>query len=823
MQASSELLINVKDKIKNEIDNASGNEIFIRAKLSEKKAVIQDFEVLARGNSHSAPAVINNLMAGEMIIHNHPSGDLTPSGADIRLASRMAQREVGFAIINNSADKIYVVVEAGKAEKTKKINPKKILSFFKNNSTLSDNLDNFSERKQQLETAAEVIDSFNNNKYSFIEAGTGTGKSFAYLIPALFWNKINSTRVVVSTNTINLQEQLINKDLVLLNRVLPFSFNSVLVKGRSNYLCLRKFRNFKKDFKNKNENSCSDKLFAQIIDWKDNTRSGEKSEIKFSLPLDIWMDIASESDLCLKSKCPYFSKCFFMNARKKVFTADILIVNHHLLLSDARLKQETGSVDKGILPNYSNLIIDEAHNIEEIATDHLGYSVYSALIEKWLNRLSGEKKSLLSVIREDINFFAADQEKEKLRNMLDQKIIPLTQKVRDIYPQYFNLLSELIKDKNKKITVDEKLKGNKKWLEIFENGKKLSGFIKNISGYLQLIYDKLYLNLEDNLDENEMKLTSVIARSKDLVNRIDFNLNSDDSDYVFWIESGYYRGKSQLVQQSAPIEVGKFLPNLLWKKMRNIIFTSATLTVANSFDHIKNNTGIKNSTELQVDSPFDYSKQAELIIPNKHPEPGKKDFLNTIKDNLSSLILKSRGSTLVLFTSYKMLDYCYQNLKEEFNKNGIRILSQSELSRKFIIEEFRSSFNTVIFGTSSFWEGVDLPGSLLKYLIMVKLPFPVPGEPLYKAKEKRLREKGQNPFYNLSLPKAVIRFKQGFGRLIRTKNDKGLIILFDRRIINRKYGRVFLQSLPPGCPTNELSINEICKKIDRNGVKSDEG
>src|SRR6056297_1043498 len=257
--------------------------------------------------------------------------------------------------------------------------------------------------------------------------------------------------------------------------------------------------------------------------------------------------------------------------------------------------------------------------------------------------------------------------------------------------------------------------------------------------------------------------------------------------------------------------------------MRNIIFTSATLTVANSFDHIKNNTGIKNSTELQVDSPFDYSKQAELIIPNKHPEPGKKDFLNTIKDNLSSLILKSRGSTLVLFTSYKMLDYCYQNLKEEFNKNGIRILSQSELSRKFIIEEFRSSFNTVIFGTSSFWEGVDLPGSLLKYLIMIKLPFPVPGEPLYKAKEKRLREKGKNPFYNLSLPKAVIRFRQGFGRLIRSKDDRGLIILFDRRIISRKYGKVFLQSLPSGCPVNELSIDKICKKIDRNGVKSDEG
>ncbi|MGM0601753.1 MAG: helicase C-terminal domain-containing protein [Bacillota bacterium] len=823
MEASSELLINVKEQIKNEIDNASGNEIFIRAKLSEKNDIIKDFEVLARGNSHSAPAVINNLMAGEMIIHNHPSGDLTPSAADIRLASRMAQREVGFAIINNRADEIYVVVEAGTSKTTKKIDSEEILSYFKENSKLSANLDNFSERKQQLRTAAEIIESFNNNKYSFIEAGTGTGKSFAYLIPALFWNNINSARVVISTNTINLQEQLINKDLVLLNRVLPFSFKSVLVKGRSNYLCLRKFKNFENEFnKNKDDSSADEKIFNKLLQWKETTKSGERSEIRFPLPADVWMDIASESDLCLKSKCPFFSKCFFMNARKEVFTADILIVNHHLLLSDARLKQETGSVDRGILPNYNNLIVDEAHNIEEIATDHLGYSVYSALIEKWLNRLSGEKNSLLAVIREDINFFGIEEEKDQLRNMLDQKIIPLTQKVRDIYPQYFNLLSELIEDKNEKLTVNEKLKNNSKWKEIFESGERLSGFIKNISGYLQLIYDKLYLNLEDNLDENEMKLTSIIARSQDLVNRIDFNLESDDKDYVFWIESGYFRGKSQLVQKSAPIEVGKFLPDLLWKKMNSIIFTSATLTVADSFDHIKNNTGIKDCSELQVDSPFDYSSQAELIIPKNHPEPGKSDFLNTVKNNLSKLILKSRGSTLVLFTSYKMLDYCYKNLKEDFNDKGIRILPQSELSRKFIIEEFRSSFNTVIFGTSSFWEGVDLPGDLLKYLIMVKLPFPVPGEPLYKAKEKRLREKGQNPFYNLSLPKAVIRFRQGFGRLIRSKNDTGLIILFDRRIMSRKYGRVFLQSLPAGCPVNELSIDKICDKIERNGVKSDE-
>lgn len=811
MPARNEMLFEVGKSIQKDIKAASDNEIFIRAQLNND--IITDYEVLARGNSHSAPAVINNLMAGEMIIHNHPSGDLTPSGADIRLASKMAEREVGFAIINNRADEIYVVVEAGQKKQKKKLDKKEILSYFKKEGKLAENLERFSEREEQLITAEKIIESFNQNQFDFIEAGTGTGKSFAYLIPALFYNNLNQERIVVSTNTINLQEQLINKDLVMLNRVLDFDFKAVLVKGRNNYLCLRKFKNFKKNFEN-NELNLEQSLFDELLDWKKHTETGERSEINFQLKRSVWNKIAAESDLCLKTSCPFYSNCHFMQARKEVYKADILIVNHHLLLSDARVKEDIGSVDRGILPNFNHLIIDEAHNIGDIATDHLGHPLYQPLLDNWLKNLSGDKNSLLSEIREDIAF-SVDSDQQRFKNILDKKLIPTTQKIGDLIPQYFNELKDLIADyKDKKIRVNKKLTSNPKWEEFYQTAEDLASYLKNILGFLQIIYENLYLELQEENDENEMKIKSSINRCQDLIKRIEFNLKAEDDDYVFWLESSYYRGSEQIVQKSAPIDVGKFLPDMLWSKLSNIIFTSATITAANSFDYFYRQTGIKNAEELKVESPFDYSKQAELLIPLNFPEPGKKDFLDELVKNLKNIITKTQGSTMVLFTSYRMLSYAYNNLKAELEEKGIRILSQSKLSRNYIMQQFQNEYNTVIFGTSSFWEGVDLPGDLLKYLVMVKLPFPVPGEPLYKAKEELLKSKGLNPFYNLALPEAVIKFRQGFGRLIRSKKDKGLIILFDRRVKNRSYGNQFLNSLPKGCPVTEFKPVEIEEKID---------
>ncbi|MFN2339882.1 MAG: helicase C-terminal domain-containing protein [Halanaerobium sp.] len=816
MSARSEMLLEVRNQIASEIEAASGNEIFMRAQLNNKN-IIEDIEVLARGNSYSAPAVINNIMAGEMIIHNHPSGDLTPSAADIRLAAKMAAREVGFAIVNNQADQIYVVVEAGIKKENKKLDKKEVLSYFKKEGKLAQELERFSERKEQLITAEKIIDSFNQNQFDFIEAGTGTGKSFAYLIPALFYNNLNQARIVVSTNTINLQEQLINKDLVMLKRVLDFNFNAVLVKGRNNYLCLRKFKNFDKNFKN-NELEIKENLFNELNDWKKQTESGEKTEINFQLQNSVWNQIAAESDLCLKTSCPFYSKCYFMQARKKIYKADILIVNHHLLLSDARVKDDTGSVDRGILPNFNHLIIDEAHNIGEIATDHLGYPLYQPLLDNWLKRLSGDKKSLLSEIREDIAF-TIDSDQKRLREILDKKIIPTTQKIKDLIPQYFNELKDLISDyKDKKITVDANLKTNPKWQEFYQTAEDLAAYLKNDFSFLQIIYENLYLGLEAETEESEMKIKSSLNRCQDLIKRIEFNLKAEDDDYVFWLESSYYRGSEQIVQKSAPIDAGKFLPDMIWSKLTNVIFTSATITAANSFDYFYRETGIKKAEELKVESPFDYSEQAELLLPLDFPDPSSKNFLKELVIRLKEIITQTQGSTMVLFTSYRMLNYCFNNLKDELEEMGIRILSQSKLSRNYIMQEFHSQYKTIIFGTSSFWEGVDLPGDLLKYLIMVKLPFPVPGEPLYKAREDLLKAKGLNPFYNLALPQAVIKFRQGFGRLIRSKKDTGFIILFDRRVKTRSYGKKFLDSIPAGCPVSEINRKDLLAKIDNNGA-----
>ncbi|SFL14025.1 helicase C-terminal domain-containing protein [Halanaerobium salsuginis] len=812
MAVSRDLLAGVGKDIKAEIDAVQGNEIFIRTQLDEA-GIISEFEVLARGNSYSAPAVINNLAAGEMVVHNHPSGDLTPSAPDIRLAAKLAERDIGFAIINNQAEQIYVVVEAGPGRVNKKLNKKEILNYFKKEGNLDQELENFSERKEQLITAEKIIDSFNQHQIDFIEAGTGTGKSFAYLIPALFYNNLNNAKIVVSTNTINLQEQLVNKDLLILKRVLDFDFKAVLVKGRNNYLCLRKYKNFKQKYQQQ-ETEITIELFEELNDWKENTKTGEKSEIDFQIKAAVWNEIAAESDLCLKTACPFYNKCYFMQARKEVYRADILIVNHHLLLSDARVKVETGSAGRGILPNFNHLIIDEAHNIGEIATAHLGYPLYQSLLDRWLKRLSGEKNSLLSQIREDISFtIGCDQ--ARMREILDKRLIPTAQKIRDLIPQYFKELQDLIGEfKDKKITVNEKVKNNAVWQEFFQTAIDLAAYLKNELTYLQIIYENLYLELAESNDENELKLKSTIGRCQDLIKRVEFNLAAEDENYVFWLESSYYRGNTQVVQKSVPIDVGKFLPDLIWSRLSNIIFTSATITTAGSFNYFYQQTGIKQAAELKVESPFDYAKQAQLLIPLDFPEPNKKEFLPELVSSLAALLKKTTGSTMVLFTSYYMLNYCYNNLQANLEDQGIRLLAQSKLSRNYILQQFQTESNTVIFGTSSFWEGVDLPGDLLKYLVMVKLPFPVPGEPLYKAKEKLLEKQGLNPFFNLALPDAVIRFRQGFGRLIRSKKDKGLIILYDRRLKDRKYGKMFLQSLPDSCPVIETTQQKIIEKIE---------
>jgi len=816
LQEVKDILSSVHHSLSEEINNADGREIFVQARLNKEQTLFREVKVLARGNYSMAPAVINNLSSGEMVIHNHPSGDLTPSAADIRLASRLGQNGIGFAIINNSVTDIYIVVEAGEVKSRNSLSAEEITSYLKKNGPLEEVLPNFSERDEQIIVTERVIKSFNMKNNSFIEAGTGTGKSFAYLIPALWWSFKNDEKVIVSTNTINLQEQLINKDLVLLAKILPFEFRAVLVKGRSNYLCLRKFENFKKRFlSGKTAIDGEAEQIDNLLDWVDDTASGEKSEINFSINHSLWEKICAESDLCLKMACPYFKKCYFMQARKEIYQANLLVVNHHLLMSDVRLKKDTGLTDRGILPEYHHQIIDEAHNFEEIATQHLGYDFWQSLLEKWLERLHGKKHSLVSKIREDITII--DNPGEDVLKLVDHKLIPVLQKLNDLYPQYFSdLLSFFANNKENKLSVDDQLKASSEWESFNLTADKLQGFLNNATFFMQQIYDFLYEDTELTNDEYAMELESAIKRGQDLNKRIEFNILTDKPDYVYWLEKNYQKKSYQVMQKSAPLKVGDLLPDLIWSKMENTVLTSATLAVDAKFDFIKRDTGLVNADELIVNSPFDYSQQAELIIPAQISEPGSNQFLRDVIKYLEKILMIVSGNVMVLFTSYQMLNEVYEALDKKLAKSvGSTILAQGKFTRRYIMEKFKERSKQIIFGTASFWEGVDIPGDDLKYVIMIKLPFPVPGEPLAKARENLLKSQGLNPFYNYSLPKSVIRFKQGFGRLIRSKNDHGVIILFDKRVLSKSYGKQFLNSLPAGCPVRKMPLNIMEKHIGK--------
>ncbi len=806
-----ELDSNIINEIKKDIADASGQEIFLIGSIDRESFRINDYNILARGNAHMVPAILSDLRPGQVIIHNHPSGDLTPSGNDIGVAARVGERGIGFAIINNNVDEIYVVVEPKLPKEEVEIKKEDIINIFKPDGKLSEIMRDYEYREEQIEVLNEVILSFNNHCTSLIEAGTGTGKSFAYLIPALYWSYHNGEPVVVSTNTINLQEQLLKKDLLLLKDVLPFPFKAILVKGRRNYVCKRKVKNLEKMHDMFTEDKKLRLEFIKILQWLDDTETGTRSDINFVITNSIWDKIASESDMCLNTKCPYFDTCYFMKARKEVYSADILIVNHHLLLSDAKLKME----NRAILPEYKNLIIDEAHNFNNVATYHLGTPFYSKLINKFFERLTEYSYSTIPVIRDNLGDLSSEDKKEVYK-IIDTNILQKVKSIKEITVDYFNLLEDFIPEsKENKLRMTEDVYQSKDWQKVINKGEKLAGYFKNLGINLNSLYEKLAIQQEkilNGLKEQLIELEGQINNCNQLVTALEFNIYAEDNSYVFWLEKdGQSTG-----QENAPLDISTLLRNYLWDKISNLILTSATLTINNDFQFYKNALGLKKVSEIKIESPYDYSKQAKLFIPDDIPAANSPQFLNQIINKFTDMLISFGGSTMVLFTSYKMLNYCLKRVKKKINCAGINILAQGKYPRHYIIESFKNNSSQVIFGTVSFWEGVDIKGENLKYLIIMKLPFPVPTEPVAAARRERLKKEGRNDFYSYSLPKAVIRFRQGFGRLIRSRTDSGLIFVADNRIIKKSYGKFFLQSLPQGCPVITDKIDNLIVRGGKN-------
>lgn len=635
--------------------------------------------------------------------------------------------------------------------------------IFEPDGLIAGHLEGYEYRPQQLKMAEAVAQALMEPIHLVIEAGTGVGKSFAYLIPAIDFSISVSERVVVSTNTISLQEQLINKDVPFLQEILPDPFKVVLVKGRSNYLCLRKLDGLmlyeRALFETKDE---VDDL-SRLYQWSKITKDGSRADLKPQPASNVWSRVCSERDMCLGPvKCPQAKQCFYQKARGEMYSANMLVVNHHLLFSDLALRKESPSFS--VLPGYQYVIMDEAQNIENTATEHMGISLSNFAVRHLMDSLCRRDRKSGLFIRTNAASLA--------------EIVDEARSQGDIF---FNSVTEW---------ADDERSGTKR-----VRGKN---FMPNTLDEPIL---KLQIALEDlkpsaETEEDEKEIVAHIERCKRMRNELDILLSQSLDNSVYWVEVS--RGRFTTTRlNAAPVSVSAELRPNLFDAMESIIMTSATLSTNRTFDYFKKRIGLINCKEMILGSPFNYAEQVKIYIPPKMPDPRDSSFVPAATEKIRQYIHLTHGKAFVLFTSYRMLDEVYEELEPWLDEEGITAFRQGgNLSRHAMLEEFKADIDSVLFGTSSFWEGVDVQGEALSNVIVVRLPFSVPTHPVIEARIQDINASGGNSFMEYNLPEAIIRLKQGFGRLIRTKKDTGIVAILDPRVRTKFYGKWFLNSLP---------------------------
>ena len=786
-------------KMQEAISNADGNEVFFRG-IPDDNGIVTKVQVLARGNKHSVPAILRVMRKGEVIIHNHPSGYLYPSDADAEIASIYANQMAGASyIINNTADSLYIITELVRDDNVSI----DIVSYFEENGVLVEKFDNFEYRLEQLQMAKHIEMGLNSETKVVVEAGTGTGKTLAYLIPVIEWSLANKKRVVISTNTINLQEQLLTKDIPIAQKVIGKKFRYLLVKGRGNYLCNRKFNNMSLGDKidlTEYSNSQKEQL-RHILKWGNKTKTGDKSELPFEADGSIWELFASESDICAGNKCQYRSECFFMFSRNEKKQADILITNHHMFFTDLSIRKEVGfNSEFSIIPDYGLLVFDEAHNVEKVARDYFSVEISKYSFTKLMNYIyafEGKKKNTGSV-ENLIKYIKIRKHPDEVE--LIKKLDAIKKSHKILYSsgrEYFDFIIENFA-KGELGTFTFRVKK-----EILENNKffdKLKLFekelVSNYQAYAKKVYGVINLLEEDEDPDGIVNdFTKYFKRVKDFFANLSFVMDFDDDEFIYWIEVNSKKSNSKLV--ATPLKIDKDLKMNLFLNLKQIIFTSATIAVGNTFDYFKKSLGLEDKTlDKKIKSPFDYDKQMKVYIPDDIIEPSSSKYSEEVSEYVKSHILKSGGKTFVLFTSYKILNYVYYMIRDELENYGMDLFVQGTAPRTQLINMFKESNSPVLFGTDSFWEGVDIKGDKLSSVIIVKLPFKVPNDPITEAIIEHIESQGKNSFTEYQVPEAVIKFKQGIGRLIRSKEDKGSITILDNRIVKKRYGKYFLDSIP---------------------------
>jgi len=805
--------------IRKEIKEASGQEVLFLGS-ADKKMAVSDIRVIARGNLTSAPAIIKDVKSGDILIHNHPSGPLCPSEADIQIASLTGGLGAGFFIVNNDVDDLYIVVPPFTEERITPLNTEDVVSRFMPGSNISKALNDYEYREEQVRMATGIVNAFNNNKIVLAEAGTGVGKSMAYLLPSILWAVNNGERVVVSTNTINLQEQLIYKDIPFLKANISEKFKAVLIKGRGNYACRRKARVLLTEGAYLFEDSNKAEETA-LLEWIKNTKDGTRSDLNFIPGEASWDKVASESDVCMRAKCHFYNECFFYRARRDAAAANILVANHHILFADLAVKSEKGGIEEGaVMPPYQRIILDEAHNVEDIATEYFGGSISKRGIFQLLGRFvsrKDKKKGLLPYLYTKIivkrnafpDLFVSSMEEKILKRVIPGIGTIATQMV-DLFDFTSYSILDLKKDESnnyengRKIRITGQVENSPTWIEIKQRSRVIINEAKELHCHLREII-KEFSDICDDGDFEDFQ--SSLISLKAYTRRLKRSLDTLEAFYfqniegaVKWVDLTGRAKFTPVRLKISPVSVAESMKVNVYDVFKTIILTSATLSVSGKFDFIKRRLGLDLTEgkvfEILLNSPFDFERQAFIGVPADLPTPGSDRFAPEAGRVIKESLLASDGRAFVLFTSYRLLNELYVDLKNDTLLSGYSILKQGDLPRHELINRFRKDERSIIFGTDSFWEGVDVSGNALMSVIITKLPFSPPEDPVLEARTELIEREGGSAFMDYVLPRAVLKFRQGFGRLLRNRSDRGSILILDSRIIKKGYGRAFISSLP---------------------------
>ncbi len=837
------------ERMRAEIARAGGREVCFLATVTADRRVVSP-RAVARGNHAAVIAAARDEPSGGVMIHNHPSGVLEPSNADLAVAARLWEEGLGTAITDNAATELYVVVEPPEPRERRPLDPDELEAVVAPHGALADQHPNYEDRPGQRQMIRAIAGAYNDGGVLFVEAGTGTGKSVGYLLPAARWALDNDERTIVSTATINLQSQLADKDLPLVARLLARSSGAsvdaepedeldwALVKGRGNYISIRRLGLADAGAPELFESDRSRELEA-LRDWVGTTDDGSLADLPAPPSPEVWEEVRSDPDICLRSRCPHFQQCFYQRSRRRAASARIVVVNHHLLFTDLAVRRATQNWSQSaVLPAYRHVVLDEAHNAEDAATSHLGVQVTRRGLYRTLSRLDRRGKGVLAVIQDALG--DGEGTGMELRRRIEERVRPAVDEARAALDLFFDVVESLLpavgaaegeairivappvddppmpaagaggRNVLRERVVEEPVLR----VDVDERFRAVSKALHTLERELQLVRRRVEDSeeLEERLEGRLLDLRSAERRTSAALVGLKLVLEPGDriDDYVRWLEMRGRGRRRNLALCAAPIELGPVLRESLWSHAETVVLSSATLTTRGRFDFMRERLGLSDDglaemerpptvEGVQVASPFDFSRQAILAVPSDLPDVSLEgDRLERATARVvESLAAETGGGVFALFTSFRALRRVADLLREAGVDARFPLFVHGEDDRARLLVDFVDHGSAILLGTSSFWEGVDVPGDPLRALVIQKLPFRVPTEPVTAARVEALEAQGGNAFWSYMLPLAALRLKQGFGRLIRHRADRGAIVLLDDRIVRKRYGRYLRDSLPP--------------------------